>query len=783
MGSLSLEAGNQRHVTHNGRHIELLGAVESILSSLLCLLTTEARNGEISETLFSLALKSCGLTFTCDDARSVWLHVLMANNYLRADEIEYRENFIACVIISPEDVIRSFNPQVKHTVNRRHHVKPPLPASDSVIGAIQRDIPTPLMRRSVAHRLSSIPLVLGTLPPESHVERECVAVPLRYKNTSLHSRTAAWQNDNNISISNTRRRVISNLEGMGTDKKVWFIQLLLKGAKEISYGYKVLDALNLFDTLSEAGIRLRPNEREDFWSEVLSACRPQSEGGRNGPRDASLVEFIIWIGLSDVLSSVQSSQQHDDAIHSRLVTADVREPDCAFDGTFGRGDERVSLRGSPQPVYESCPDTEEAPNTPDSLSEQGGHYSTIDMHDRVNRTAVRPSSATGYETERNTVQQNLMGRYNTPPRPATSSTISDILRSRTASASMSADFSNVQQLGRRQMRDNYGVEQLRGESVSSLFAAAASVGRDANSIKSARGGRSSCKNHVIEGDIDPAQKDGTPSVSRVAGLTVESRVDLVNALQSKVAFIALTFRQLISESRLKIGDKNVTCDDFARALRSAPLSIQTSPETAQHLVRDILKLPADCDISKIPISYSDVTSYLEDNRYKYTVSGKEASTVMRTAHHTDSRYLTQVQTDVSAETEDDSTRQARRTAALERCILQKLAESDSIRRDRIRLLALTPLLRIRLRKQLNQGANGHSWDSSMDRCTVQEMIKLFLTADVAFSVDEGHHLQAVCATARPDSTHSRSTPGQEILLSDVILYLSELIARSAPKLH
>jgi hypothetical protein len=403
----------------------------------------------------------------------------------------------------------------------------------------------------------------------------------------------------------------------------------------------------------------------------------------------------------------------------------------------------------------------------------------LDQNDRVQGTVERLSNATRFETERNIVPQNITGQYRTPSRPSTSSSVSDLLRPKPVSTSMSADFSNIQQFGRRQMRDNYGGNQLRGDSVSSLFAAAASASNN-DSMHGTRFSRRSYQNPSSEGGIE--QRDGIPGDSSKEGLSVETKVALVNELQSKVAFIALTFRQLISESRLKIGDKIVTCDDFARALRTAPLSILTTPETAQHLTRDILKLLPDCDTTKVPISYSDVTRYLEDNRYKYTVSGK-TSMSMKAAHHTDSRYLTQVQTDVGVETEGDSTRQAHRTMALERSILQKLAESDSIRRDRIRLLALTPLLRTRLRKQLNQGANGHSWDSSMDRCTAQEMIKLFLTADVAFSVEEGQHLQAVCTVAHPDNTHSRSTPGSEILLSDIILYLSELIARHAPKLH
>jgi hypothetical protein len=778
--NLSLDAGNQGSDIQNGRHGELVEAVESILSPLLCFLATEARNGEISETLFSMALKNCGVIFSYDDARSIWLHMLMANSYLRADEIEYRENFISCVIISHEDVIRSFNPQVKLTVNRRHHAEPRLPASDSVIGAIQRDIPAPLMRRSVAYRQSSIPLVLGTLPPESPIERESVVVPLRYKNTSLHSRNAAWQSDDKISISNTKRRVLSNVEGMDYDRKVWFVQLLLTGAKEVSNGYKVLEAVNLYDALSRAGIRLRPNEREEFWSEILFACRPLSEGGRgrDGPCDASLVEFILWIDLGDILSVVQSVRQQDDVIRSRPVTEDMRESDHALYGGIDR-DERGSLRGVPQPVYENFPDSEEAPDTPDSLSERGDSYGALDQNDRVQGTVERLSNATRFETERNIVPQNITGQYRTPSRPSTSSSVSDLLRPKPVSTSMSADFSNIQQFGRRQMRDNYGGNQLRGDSVSSLFAAAASASNN-DSMHGTRFSRRSYQNPSSEGGIE--QRDGIPGDSSKEGLSVETKVALVNELQSKVAFIALTFRQLISESRLKIGDKIVTCDDFARALRTAPLSILTTPETAQHLTRDILKLLPDCDTSKVPISYSDVTRYLEDNRYKYTVSGK-TSMSMKAAHHTDSRYLTQVQTDVGVETEGDSTRQAHRTMALERSILQKLAESDSIRRDRIRLLALTPLLRTRLRKQLNQGANGHSWDSSMDRCTAQEMIKLFLTADVAFSVEEGQHLQAVCTVAHPDNTHSRSTPGSEILLSDIILYLSELIARHAPKLH
>jgi hypothetical protein len=780
--NLSLDEDNQGTCIQKRRHVELVGAVESILSPLLCFLATEARNGEISETLFSSALKNCGLVFSYDDARIIWLHILMANNYLRADEIEYRENFISCVIISREDVIRSFNPPVKLTVNRRHHVEPRLPASDSVIGAIQRDTPAPLMRRSVAHRLSSLPLVLGTLPPESPTEGVSVVVSLRYKNTSLHSRNAAWQSDDKISISNTKQRVLSTVEGMDYDRKVWFVQLLLKGAKEVSNGYKVLDAVNLYDALSKAGIRLRPNEREEFWSEILSACRPLSKGGRgrDGPRDASIVEFIHWIDLGDILSVGQSAQHQDDIIHSRPVTADMRESDYELYGGVDR-DERGSLRGAPQPVNERFPDSQEAPDTPDSLSERGDSYGVMDRYDRVPGTVERPSNAPRFETKRDTVSQNIIGQYSTPSRPATSSSVSDLLRPKPDSTSLSADFSNIQQFGRRQMRNNYGGNQLRGESVSSLFAAVASASRDEDTMSGARGARRSYQNLSFEGDIE--RRDGIPGDPSKEGLSEGTKVALVNELQSKVAFIALTFRQLISESRLKVGDKMVTCDDFARALLAAPLSIQTTPETAHHLARDILKLPPDCDISKVTISYSDVTRYLEDNRYKYTVSGKEASTCTRTAHHTDSRYLTQVLTDASVETEDDSTRQAHRTMALERSILQKLAESDSIRRDRIRLLALTPLLRTRLRKQLNQGANGHSWDSSVDRCTAQELIKLFLTADVAFSVEEGQHLQTVCAIAHPDNTHSRSTPGSEILLSDIILYLSELIARHAPKLN
>jgi hypothetical protein len=180
------------------------------------------------------------------------------------------------------------------------------------------------------------------------------------------------------------------------------------------------------------------------------------------------------------------------------------------------------------------------------------------------------------------------------------------------------------------------------------------------------------------------------------------------------------------------------------------------------------------------ISYSDVTRYLEDNKYKYSVSevhsppngNSEPFTISYENCDNDIQRI-----------EDDTSTLSRKSDIIRKSIIQKLKDSNDIKNEKIRLLALTPLLRIRLRKNLNRGEIGMSWDSSLDFCTVHELMRLFQSVDVCFTLDEVTYLSAAISDEKDSFGSSYGATSNSILqgitLSKMMLFLADLITQNS----
>ena len=786
--SIQVEDSSQIHLTvghstakdgdsiQSQRSIGLADSVRNSFSHLIPALTARARNGAITETVFCASLRSCGVILSHRDVRCLWLQILTTNGYLRDGDVASRENFISTTVVSLEDLMTSFKPEglefldkAVNNTNRDYNQK--RASSDSVIGAIQRDVPSPLLRKSVAHQPSSFVIGSNQLHPFSGAIDS--VPPLRYQHSSLLSRNTAWPTDEGSSVSNTQRRVFLHLAAMQSAERSKFVAALTAAT-----GGLILKNVNLFDALSKAGIRLRPGEREQFWSDSLSACRSFSVECRAGPCDATVGDFLRWIQFDDVsqvetISHVPVNSYHVDETPAQVNSGTnavpvYLTPQIELDYNHRDWDDSIS-EGSPDSL------TERSQPSDRDIREEQSHLANPLCRSRADYASGHLDNYNGGGRLAHAVDRE----YTAPIRPSTAPPASKLFQSHGDACPQRVTSSTPS--GRRQVHGQYGGRQLHGDSVSSLFGHGNTFATEVPSVRS-KGSRRMYQD--IHADLRIDSADRKPELPCIT-YTVNSKVPLINELQSKVALLAVTFRGMMNECRTKSGGRGVSCADLARALVREPLMVATTPENALCLTCDIMKLDSTSDAARTTISYSDVLRYLGENRHRYVVSHEDTSSSSSSSHSKSSssaagysipRPRTQDQTLMTDEGDVDyiyASLQADEVRKLESSILLKLTQSKDIRNDRIRLLALTPMLRMRLRKQRSQGDTS-SWDPS-DCLTPHEMIRLLQSVDIYLSVDEGNLIASSCNPERVSSASSMQGIGAP--LSAVIRYLADLVSR------
>ena len=222
------------------------------------------------------------------------------------------------------------------------------------------------------------------------------------------------------------------------------------------------------------------------------------------------------------------------------------------------------------------------------------------------------------------------------------------------------------------------------------------------------------------------------------------------------ANIAFLFRKL-SLPGSRIVDYSIKCRSFADALLQPPVELKLSRWQAWKLVCQICgNISIHSDFDTATILFSDVMKYLE----LCQVGGLEAQLIPQ-------------------------------------ILSEKLYLSNTVKGDRIRLLAQTPVLRQRVRQQQERrGAIGGSWEGprAADSLTAQDVRNLLSTIDVDLTA---HEAMFVCKAASATSlttltaaststatTAGGNHPGSGLVFSEdgctltkVVYYLGNLLTK------
>lgn len=87
---------------------------------------------------------------------------------------------------------------------------------------------------------------------------------------------------------------------MTIENKDGFSRLLFcKSKSTIDFA---LSHTDLLDSLFKFGVHLNQREREEFWTAALSDCSLQFTTEMNGPKDATIDEFLQWICFTLLLT-------------------------------------------------------------------------------------------------------------------------------------------------------------------------------------------------------------------------------------------------------------------------------------------------------------------------------------------------------------------------------------------------------------------------------------------------------------------------------------------------
>jgi len=274
---------------------------------------------------------------------------------------------------------------------------------------------------------------------------------------------------------------------------------------------------------------------------------------------------------------------------------------------------------------------------------------------------------------------------------------------------------------------------------------------------------------------DPRAHMSTDDHDRYGGITAADRKALVASLQPCRVHVAVAFRKFLAAARpgsaapapasAVDADNTIKCVDLAEAMRqlvpTLPLGVgERTLRPFWTLACDMAGLPHTTSPDDARVSYAAVTRFLDQAIHDPDGLGGDSVS--------------------SAQVREAAARAARLQASLR----QKLAASRSVQGDRLRLIALVPNLRVRLRNQLSKGRLGHSWDGALDYCTVPELVRLLMQIDLELSKDEAEFVANESANtggAEADAAAAAAAVAHGVVLergvklAQVILYLSDLL--------
>ena len=743
------------------RNDNLIDRIRDLLPVLIYEISSSHCNDTITEIVFNSSLRSCDLILSPADVRYLWLRILKSSGRLIADEDSNRENRTSGAFVTSNDISRFFNSATDSLVSAiggRDDLKSPpslmppsltLPIFPSTISDVE--VIVPLQRMSVIQEASStfFDRSDNSVPSGGYHDSAdlSTSLPLQYEAPPTRGYEASCQ-------SGTKTKVLSHLNAMTTKDKEHFSQRLSCTSKTV--GTSLLNHTDLFDTLSNFGLHLNQREREEFWSAALLGCSQRSTvTGSDEPEDATLSQFFRWICFPQFIRELQnelneasagrgfSDNEFTDAPDTTQMHSNSSKQEISKENLISAA-YPISSPRSKKIQSESTPIISEVIKVHSPFDIPIAGYSHTDRagSQPVLRSMRRPSTMSSFSSQID-FGDNLTSH--TDVLVSSKSGRRQILcDSRLSKSTSISDTYNLLS------QENPDCDRVRGDNIQAIAVRAETA---------------------FESDEKDIRHVDTFSESDF--FRIEST--LVNHMQKQLIILALAFRGLKSTSVNHSKEKLVKCDDFARCLLKAPVALKTSPANAWQLTCIMAGIPVNSDPDTATIAYSDVTRYLGENQYFATADIRtdacKAGTSKTEFVHIDSHHK-------GSEVQMDKLQPNCNTDNLQNSIIRKLYESKEIRGDKIRLLALTPVLRIRLRKSLTAGEIEHS----SDICIVRELLMLFQSVDVMLSTDESKYLLDTAtvkenSSGSPKKRENTDFSLQGTVLSSVILFLAGLISQ------
>lgn len=287
----------------------LINKIFDLLHVLMQEISAYRCDNAITEIIFNSSLKLCGAVLSPADMRHLWLHIVKSSGFVIADEGIHSESGISAASVTFNEILLFFNPVIDTAVsasNGRQHLNiPPSSVSLSITSpipaAIVGETSIPLQKKSEKHQTSS--LIFNDAPEElsdNSISLPVQCKPVRFEHSLASSRGILGLTNKGTCECNIQIRVESHLNDMTIENKDGFSRLLFcKSKSTIDFA---LSHTDLLDSLFKFGVHLNQREREEFWTAALSDCSLQFTTEMNGPKDATIDEFLQWICFTLLLT-------------------------------------------------------------------------------------------------------------------------------------------------------------------------------------------------------------------------------------------------------------------------------------------------------------------------------------------------------------------------------------------------------------------------------------------------------------------------------------------------
>lgn len=581
------------------------------------------------------------------------------------------------------------------------------------------------------------------------------------------------------SLPNTVRRVAMHLKLLSPEKKLSFYRHLAS--------QHVVERSAFIEALADVGCMLSKVERENIWSLASDACRESSGRG-----SVTVDALLSWLGVEeDIITAAMASTTF--SAHSLLQTQTSPTP------VAPRGIAPTAVQTMPLPSSinrEVIQPPQLLPPPPPSTTTRAV-VTPPSMAGAPSLNRGRPTIQHPWEQTQEPDFRNPRRTFTSvPSRPVSAFVGFNSVKgddTKEASIPLAAGVPRKRHV-QLQSADHLGVRDsifglLGTDSDNNDSTNAAGLQHNDPNIG---GHRKMFHNQQTSApvDMDNIGQRNIPDSARTAatpiwisagneiyvgdngpygGITAETRTALIAALQSYRIHLAVIFRRMLGTARPVdyssvpvAAGTSIKCVECAVALRQILHPLSLTP--AELSLRPYWALA--CDMAQVPhstspeiarISYADVIAFLDQENDKATdVSIADQSSVTDGPPH--------------------ASKGSYRAAQIKGSLKRKLVESKYVLGNRLKLIALTPILRVRLKNQLSRGRMGHSWDGNLEFLSVSDMVRLLLQIDLELTSDEGAYIAAVTNGGdRDDPSRGGFTLEAGCKLAQVVLFLADLL--------